>query len=256
MTGLSARLDKATVLDEMAATAWPALETENLNGWRLRHTPDSLIRRCNSVLCNRVENNAVLADMIDRAEKFYRARHIAPRFQISPASQPGDLDRELEKRGYITEAPSMVMTTEGLASNPPKTSPDPATTSPVMDEGWLDCYLGEVPDQQQRQGRENILRSIQGEKIFAKINPDNKTRASGLAVINQTFCGIFCMHTLQPDRSQGLGKRILKRLMHEAFQLGARTIYLQVQSDNVRGLEFYRHCGFKTAYGYHYRTLE
>ena len=98
-------IDLETVrrLDELAARAMPADEVIPLEGWELRATPTAPFRRLSSV--HPIGRVTDVDAAIRAVEAFYAERKLPARFQISPASEPADLDARLEALGYVVEAP-------------------------------------------------------------------------------------------------------------------------------------------------------
>ncbi|MFL6013395.1 MAG: hypothetical protein ACJ74P_03775 [Gaiellaceae bacterium] len=73
--------------DELEAVAydfWRAPEVAELDGWRLRFA-HGLTGRANSVWPNG-DGTLPLDEKIDRAEAWYRARGLAPLFQLTEAA--------------------------------------------------------------------------------------------------------------------------------------------------------------------------
>ncbi len=97
------------LLDELAGRATAPAVVRPVDGWRLRSTPDAPFRRANSVLPNGELTETDLDEAIQVVEEFYAARARPARFHISAAAQPADLDAVLESRGYVIEAPVVVM---------------------------------------------------------------------------------------------------------------------------------------------------
>ena len=77
--------------------------------------------------------------------------------------------------------------------------------------------------------------------------------ATGLAVVEGGWAGLFDIAVDGALRRQGLGLRMVNGLLHAAWELGARQAYLQVGSDNGAARSLYARFGFAQRYPYWYR---
>ena len=240
-------------LDRLAADAWPALETELDDGWRLRFN-EGLHRRVNSVFPEQ-DGATPLEARLARAEAFYRKHGLPPRFQVSAASQPEGLDGYLQNRGYQIESGVDIMTmeAENLASG--TVSDVEVVLDPALSDAWLDVHMAEARDAETKALKGRMLERIRPSHVFARSVVDGKTLAAGLGIYDDGWCGIFGMFTLASARRQGHGRAILSALADWTLAQGGQSAYLQVERDNPGGLAFYRRLGFETVHGYHYRTL-
>ena len=83
---------------------------------------------------------------------------------------------------------------------------------------------------------------------------DGRTQGAGQVVLDDGLAGIYDVVTAEDARGQGIGTRIVARLLVWAWEHGAAHAYLQVDSANAPALAVYRKFGFATAYEYHYRA--
>src|SRR5690606_32796693 len=90
-------------LEQRAFTAWPAEEVHDIDGWRARCTR-GVTRRANSVFTAGGGPRDVEA-ALRRAQQLYAERGLPCLFQLSPLTQPSNLDRLLARRGFVVEAP-------------------------------------------------------------------------------------------------------------------------------------------------------
>jgi hypothetical protein len=79
--------DRPSLLEELAARAWPAGESERVDGWLLRRTPSVRRRRPNSALPVGRDGAA-----LEEVERFYRGHGMTPLVQVAPAEDLGELD--------------------------------------------------------------------------------------------------------------------------------------------------------------------
>jgi N-acetylglutamate synthase len=240
-------------LDLLAANAWPALETIIRDGWWLRYN-EGLHRRVNSVF---TESMGIehLTVKLDEAEAFYRAHDLQPRFQVSPACHPADLDEVLAARGYEIESGVDIMVTEIdilTALQHPDTD---VRLDTKISQNWLDVHMADAVDPDQKIRKARMMERITPSHVFASALHKGRTVAAGLGIADSGWLGIFGMFTLSENRRGGHGHAILAALADWSLAQGVRQAYLQVERDNPPAIAFYDRAGFRTVHGYHYRTL-
>lgn len=243
-------------LEEIAFRAWPAAEVEELSGWRLRFA-DGVTRRANSVWPNSTVGELTLHERFRRVEEWYRARGVPPRYQISPACRPSDLDLMLAERGYRAEAPTSVQTLAlerfRLAGQPPQIL---TAVLPAPDEEWIRLAIDQGPTPANKGAYLGILRRIGSRGGFALARWKGKPIANGIGVVEGQWLGIFGMATLPEARRRRAATAILGALVAWAIARGAKYAFLQVERDNPPALALYAACGFVEAYPYHFRTRQ
>jgi ribosomal protein S18 acetylase RimI-like enzyme len=241
-------------LDELAVRALPARFVRVLDGWRLRHQPSTAIRRANSVWP--ADHGAMpIAEKVIAVEEFYRRRKLRPSYQISPASQPGNLDAELEKRGYGLEAPTLVQVADlSHKGGRPAADLHFVAVLDVPTERWL-AANSEVqnlgPGDADAWGE--ILHAIGTRAAYAMVERAGRPMAVGRAVLEDGWIGIFGMETHADQRRKGAATSVLQALWRWGQEQGARRAFLQVVEENMTARAVYARFGFETAYAYHYR---
>jgi len=175
--------DLGAQLDLLAARAWPAAETHIHDGWWLRFN-DGLHRRVNSVYPER-DGASPLEDRIAAAEAFYRAHGLPPRFQISPACRPADLDAVLEARGYVPESGVDIMTADASPLAAALAAPGDGIAAVRLDanltDDWLDVHMADADaETKRRKGR--MLERIGPAHVFAAAVADGRCVAAGLGI--------------------------------------------------------------------------
>jgi RimJ/RimL family protein N-acetyltransferase len=247
-----AQFEEIDRIERLAAKAWPAEHVEHRSGWRFRVSA-APNRRVNSILPLYPAPPGALADRIALVETFYRERNLRPRFQISPAVDPPDLDAELAARGYVIEAPvSVQIASVGEVAVLPKAKE--LRLESWADEAWLATSWpdGTTADMAARRA---LLERIRPDRRFATVVSDATPIAVGLGVLDGEWLGIFCMRTILSHRRRGAASEVLAALSSWAMERGARSVYLQVETENLPALGLYARVGFRTLYGYHYRSL-
>lgn len=273
-----------TDLEDIATDGWQAVETERLGdepGWLLRAS-DGFTSRANSVLALG-DPGLPLSQALDRAEDWYRARSLPPRFAIAwplsavraaevPGTSPNpraaayargvdtDLDRALVAREYRLDTPTLVLTAATrevqVATTPPH---DPRATPGVRvddepDEAWLGVYHyrgRSLPPVARR-----LLMSAPAQAFASARDAAGRTVAVGRAASSRGWTGITAMEVVPEARRQGLARQVLRALADWADTRGDPCLYLQVAVGNDPARALYDSVGFGAHHGYHYRVLD
>lgn len=244
--------DTISLLDELAANAWPAMVQQGLDGWRLRAS-DGVTRRANSVL-SAGRGPAYSGWLVD-VESFYRRRRLPMRFQISPASPP-ELDSLLQRQGYRVDAETSVMaaTTATVCERTRGASRFSLHANGGITARWLDAFLRiERFPQDRRPAYERILGTIGPPACFVLLHDGPQDVGVGMSVAERGWAGIFCVATAEHYRRQGVANQIMSALADWSQHQGARNLYLQVVATNAPAVSLYSKLAFSHLYSYHYR---
>ena len=227
------------LLERLAADAWPPLEQQVVDGWRLRAAA-GVTRRANSAL--------PLSDALplDAVEAFYDARGLPPTVQVSDART----DAALADRGWQRDVAVDVMT------GPTLTGPSSARTESAPDDAWLGCWWGvdgRGGDAELATARA-MLERVEAPAAYASVVADGGTVAVGRAVAQEGHLGVFAMAVRAEHRRRGHAREVLRALGTWGARHGATTTYLQVLSTNTAARGLYAAAGMTTAHRYHYRV--
>lgn len=224
-------------LDRLQLRAWPAAHEETLGGWRLRFT-NGVTRRANSVLPHG-PTPPDIEDAIARVEAAYAERGLKPRFLVSPAASPPELDTVLADGGYAAEAATLVQTA-GLPLRPLPVAKGIEVEVGDFDEAWLSAYAaaesltpGEV------EGRRGIHRRIRADAGCATARVDGRTVGVGSVVVEDGWAGIHNMATATGFRRRGAARAVLSALLEWAAVRGATHSYLAVMETNEAARALY-----------------
>lgn len=236
-------------LEALAARAWPASEQVAHGGWVMR-TSAAPTRRVNSVFTQGAAPAGTVEDHIDAAEAFYRERDRPPRFQITPATLPDGLDDALVARGYQIEAPVDIQLASIDAIDAAPVSGTEVELAPAPIDDWHTVYVSGF-------GRDvsDVLRVLRDPAVFPVLRRDGHPLAIGIGVIVDGLVCVFGMQTREGHRGQGLGTAVMAAMVDWGRGRGAGGFYLQVEDDNPGARRLYERMGFRTRYGYHYRSL-
>lgn len=237
-------------MERAAARAWPAVESVDIHGWLWRGSGGGS-RRANSVLPLAFGGGDCEA-AIDRIEALYRQHKLRCYFQVSSIAQPPDLDRRLERRGYVFEEPVLLLA-KHLASTPGADySPDIAISSEPT-PAWLEVYLATV-DRVRQAAVPVTLARVPAQRAFFIVSRDGRPVASALCVVSPDGIAIVeCVATVAALRRSGAAREVMSALETWAMAQGATTIALQVVESNAPARALYDARGYRLAGRYHYR---
>lgn len=242
-------------IEGYAAHAWPAGEVAALDGWSLRYNA-GVTRRANSVLAEAHGPEENLAQKLDQVEDWYAERGQPARYQLCPASEPAGLDGTLAARGYRSTATTLVQ----VASLPTVISSSMVIENvvvrrrDVLDKAWLQAYgEAEAIRPADLDARRTILGRITRQTCYLLVELEGQPVATGLAILDDDWAGLFCVATHEAWRRRGLATCGVRGLAEWAMGQGAAHVYLQVMQENVGARALYARLGFTGLYSYHYR---
>lgn len=237
-------------LEAHAVDAWPATVTERMDGgWVLRATPGLDRGRSNNALtpCRSLDD-AELPEAIARVEAFALRQGITPGIQVSPLSMHTRLMVELDRRGWGTRWPVLVLAAERhedvwSAGEAPLVRADRAT--PEWLNAWARCE--ERSRDEVEAHADTVFTGLAGRATFARLGDT----AVGIAVEGDGLVGLFCLAVDPARRRSGLGTALVRALLAGS---SARIAYLQVEETNVPAIGLYSRLGFGEAYRYCHRV--
>ena len=237
-------------IEELTLSAWPALQHVFYDGWVARFA-DGYTRRSNSVV-------PLGAGSIDVREKIrfcqelYRSRGLPTVFKLTSASQPPGLDAALAGAGFHSASGAIVKTAE-LTTVPTESDPRIIDAPP---DRWVAALaqLGHVAPKHVNTLRA-IIDAIALPRHLALLIEGQQIVASGLAVRQGRWLGLFDIATDARFRRRGFGSAVVGSLLKWGRSQGARNAYLQVVADNQPARAMYEKLGFKAAYEYEYWQL-
>jgi N-acetylglutamate synthase len=248
---MSLAIDLATVrrLEELAFRGWPALETRDRAGWRLRFA-GGYTKRSNSI--NSLGNDADIGPSLSGSlEASYRERNQAPVWRLTPLAPPAIHDI-LAARGYRTIERSLMQVCplhSGFAAAPEvriHAQPTPA---------WIEAFCKHSPVRpEHRDVMRRMLAAIAAPAGFAFVEAEGRPMAMAIGAVEGDHMGLFDVLVMQEARRRGLARKITESLYAWAWGHGARFAYLQVVATNQAAMPLYAGQGFRTVYEYEYRV--
>jgi N-acetylglutamate synthase len=249
---MSMSLDHAAIIEmeTMANAAMPALETQLYDGWLLRFS-QGYTKRANSVHPLHA-STLDLETKIAFCESQYAKRGQSSIFKMTPASQPPELDTQLEARGYKRISDTLLQV---CPLSPEKHPVTELKGSTELSQEWVESYqrLDPFKGASLETIRQTLV-SIPYPTFYAEIKDETGTIIGiGQGVLQDTYIGIFAIVVDEAHRGRGLGRHLMNILLSWGMQQGAQKSYLQVSADNQPALPLYHSLGFETLYDYWYR---
>lgn len=247
--------ERAFMLDRMLADAWPAAIVERVGSWRMRWAW-GLTRRANSV--------AVLGPapgtmdrIAERAETFYGAQGLPALFQVSDAWDDR-VAADLKDRGYEGTA-EVVVEIAPVETIAVLAVPDwKVVLHARPSDAWFETYWKHEgrrwngnAERASRVYRSTFLRP-RAPHAFAEVWHDDDLVAVAQGIAEHGWAGVQCLVTAPAWRRRGAAAAALGAIAEWAATLGARDVFLAVETDNEPALRAYGAAGFEESHRYRY----
>jgi len=197
-----------------------------------------------------------ISTAIDFATEFYSSRDLIPRFQVSEASLPTEIEGILADKGFEKVFHVEVWTAD--ISTLQKLHPSYDTELlDSLNEDWVDTYLqssGHHPSTMSV--RKAILERTDQPRVYVLAKDADSVDAVGFGVAEGDWLGIFNIATHPDKRRSGAAVSVNHALGVWGGKLGTKRVYLQVSTNNNIAKELYTKLGFTHAYTYWYRQLD
>lgn len=246
--------DEVRRLEAAAAAAWPPRHVEPVDGWAL-YLSGGGTRRTQSVQPMHAGAQPV-DDKIEECERFYADRGLPCVFRLTPASEPTDLERRLEERGYERRDETRVLTAP-LGRLPASGRSPRVSITERPSAAWVDrCLaLSGARNAHARAHAATLQRVAErrtGPSAFACIEEGGEIASLGLAAVEDGLCFLGEIATDPERRRGGLARELVTALMAWGHSSGARDALLQVVATNEPAAALYRDLGFVDRYAYAY----
>jgi GNAT superfamily N-acetyltransferase len=234
-------------LEELAFAAWPALESRDVAGWRLRFS-GGYTKRANSI--NALGQNAqVDGEIHDGLEAAYRTRHQRPVWRLTPLAPPAMADL-LTRRGHRPIERSLVQV---CPLEPAVTASPEVSIQPAPSAAWIEAFCTYSPVRpEHRDTMRRMLASIAAPAGFAFVEAAGQPMAMAIGAVQGDYMGLFDVLVMPQARRRGLARKVTESLYAWAWAHGARFAYLQVVATNEVATPLYAAQGFRTVYDYQY----
>ena len=234
-------------MEERAFRGWPALESRDDAGWRLRFS-SGYTKRANSINSLSIYSD-VSPETVARLEAAYRERGLPPVWRLTPLAPAGIAAR---LAGYRTIERSFVQVCPlpaGAVAYPEvEVQPAPSTA-------WREAFARHSPVRpEHRVTMERMLAAIAAPVGFAFVEEAGQPMAMAIGAVDGDHMGLFDVLVMPAARRRGLARKVTESLYAWARGQGARFAWLQVVATNEAALPLYAAQGFRTAYAYEYRV--
>lgn len=223
-------------------------EVQEIGGWLVGLDPGSIRRAASAVPLS--HDLPADPDILDRIEAAYVARGLTPAFRLADSPGLEAVRRELARRGYDFEQPTLVKTAPVVAILG-VTEAAPAEISDRPDAAWAAVFLGPGFDPVDGAYRVKALSRSPGAR-FGMVRDAGRTIAVGCGSYDPDWVSFHGMRTDLARRGEGLAGRVLAGLAREAVDRGIDRAFLQVEEGNLGARALYRRAGFVQAWRYHY----
>jgi GNAT superfamily N-acetyltransferase len=243
---LSPELAQVRHLEELAFAGWPALETRDVAGWRLRFS-GGYTKRANSINALGVDAQIGL-ETVEGLEGAYRERGQLPAWRLSPLAPAGIADI-LAARGCRAIERSLVQVCPLRAFAP---APEVRILAQPS-EAWIEAFGTCSPVRpEHRDTMRRMLESIAAPVGFAFVEEAGQPMAMAIGAVHGDHMGLFDVLVMPHARRRGLARKVTESLYAWAWLHGARFAYLQVVATNEAAMPLYAAQGFRTVYDYEY----
>lgn len=247
-------------LEAVAARAWPAAEVALVDGWLLRATDGQFTARANSavplsegalaVVSTQLDADAGVPSIVRTIDAWYRERGV-PTLLSLPVPGTERLRRRLADHGWVGRGPTEVMVgavDEVARECGPLTGLPVPRASDRLDRDWLQGY--ERGAEVTSPARHAVLEG--GGARFGTLHLDGEVAAVIRMTVDGAWVGIAPVEVASRHRRRGLARHLLAWALRDAWERGARRVWLQVEVHNVAAVALYRRLGLATHHAYWY----
>ena len=263
-------------IEELSLNAWPSHKIELYDGWLLRFS-HNYTHRTNSV--QQVgESKIPLDEKIRYCESVYHAMHTPCIFKLSPLTDTS-FDQLLENRVYTVQHQTETMVLDcrdfrpreaadveyefyGRNSGLPSIVGYPGNVvvqlrDRITDEWMTGLFrLNGTTSPTLRRIVPSMYHAIPKETIVARVDVNGGMVASGLAILDRGYCGIYAIYVDPAMRRKHIASWVVNTLLSEAQKKGCRRAYLQCVRGNTGARAMYEEFGFQHLYDYWFRGEE
>ncbi len=231
--------------------AWPSLQTILLDGWIIRMA-DGYTKRANSI--NPIysfEKN--LDEKMRYCETIFRKNSLPVIYKIVDCEEQKIIDQKLERAGYEKIDATSVQVCKNIQEV--HSYKEALVIDKKFTENWIHCFYqcSNIKDKKTMENIENMLRNIRHDIVSVYKTENGMFAGCGYGVIEKGFVGLFDIIVKEEYRKKGYGTDIVKTILSEAKEHGAKNAYLAVVNDNIAAKSIYEKIGFKETYTYWYR---
>ena len=265
--------ERIKYIEELSLNAWPSHKIELYDGWLIRFAYNYTYRT-NSV--EQVGASTIpTEEKIRYCEDVYRELGTPCHFKINPLTDPA-FDELLARKDYSIRHVTEVMTADlsdmrlmkpvssqydfenrlGLPSCVSYEGGIDVLLQPVITDEWIDgvFHLNGTSEAVLRRIVPSMFKAIPKKTIAAFVEIDGRMVASGLAICDREYAGIYAVYVSPSTRRRHYARAICSTLLAQAAEQGAQKTYLQVVQGNIAAKSLYVSLGFQDFYTYWFRS--
>jgi ribosomal protein S18 acetylase RimI-like enzyme len=99
---------------------------------------------------------------------------------------------------------------------------------------------------------DGVVASVEGTRVLATVTRDGVEIGRGRAELNDDWLGVHGLRVDESARREGLGRRLMAGLLEAGAELGARTLWLEVDRCNTPAWMLYAGLGLREHHRCHY----
>jgi len=247
MLSSSSDLSHVRRLEELAFAGWPALESRDVAGWRLRFA-GGYTKRANSInaLGPYIQTDSSTLDALEAA---YRERDQRPIWRLTHLAPPAMVDL-LARRGHRPIERSLLQV---CPLDPGSAASPEVSIQGAPSAAWIEAFCTYSPVRpEHRDTMRRMLTSIAAPAGFAFVEAAGQPMAMAIGAVQGDHMGLFDVLVMPQARRRGLARKVTESLYAWAWRHGARFAYLQVVATNEAAMPLYAAQGFRTVYDYEY----
>jgi ribosomal protein S18 acetylase RimI-like enzyme len=221
------------------------------DGWLVRFSPGKAKRaRCINAIA---PSHLPLTEKLAFVKSFYERQDLPLMFRIT-SLQDAAFDAQLAAMGYATLDDTRVMS--GALEVAPSLSLLPQDYSlDAVDAIEFAESVGQLRGSppEQRAAHAKRLAEAPLPAIRCAITHHGEPVCAGQCVMEGELVGLYDIITAESHRKRGLASLVSRWLLAKAHSSGARSVYLQVDADNIAARNIYQQLGMNDIYSYWYR---
>ena len=238
---------RVSELENLSDTTWPAAETIEYGKWRLRIS-DGFTMRANSVLPTGSppigEPAAALAEAVAHVIETYTGKNLTPTFTI-PLPLYQELDDYLKSQDWLVKVGAQFLVKDISLDAKDLQSEFTCEIADSPSQDWLGL--------QSDHNLEKLMKRYPAR--YGVIKSGSTVIAVGRIATLGTWSIATRLFVDPSQRSKGVAKHLMNKLMAAAKSDGATKVALQVDIENEAALALYKSMGFRTHHSYIYRVL-
>ena len=280
-------------IEELSLNAWPSHKIELYDGWLIRFSHnytyrtnsveqvgastipvEEKIRYCEKIYhdfgtpCN-FKINPLTRPGFDAllSERDYQIRHVTEVMTADLARmnllEPSLREYEFENRLGLPSAVHYLFdegreyqgSSSGITEIAERSEVTVMLQHVITDE-WIQgvFHLNGTCEPVLRRIVPSMFKAIPKKTIVASVEIDGRMVASGLAICDREYAGIYAIYVSPGSRRRHYARAVCSTLLREAKEQGAQKAYLQVVKGNTAAKNLYLSLGFSDFYTYYFRS--